>query len=281
MKKQRSASPPRIRAGKAYSAVTLLELLAVVLIVAILATIAQNVYTGQIDRARVAATATTIRELGIAITRYEIDTGEFPPSGSATVSVTTSTAVVTFAGRLFTGSGLLHLALVHSLSGSALTPIDSTWQGPYISFQSDILGTSTTLGQTQILDPWGTPIQYIRSVDYIISGPTRHGTLLFTDSNAFTATDIDGTTISITGAFTTGDPNSGSVPRLADAADDDLPNPNPFDTSEFFYNFATIQLWSFGSNLTTFGQPDHPNFNTSADDVYAGTEKDDINNFGY
>ena len=67
--------------------VTLLELLAVVLILGILSTIATNVYVGTLNRARIAATQNTIREIEVAIARYEIDLGQFPPSGSADVSL--------------------------------------------------------------------------------------------------------------------------------------------------------------------------------------------------
>ena len=60
--------------------VTLIELMAVVLIVAILASIAVGVYTGYVQRARFAVARTTIAELDLAVARYEIDLGVLPPS---------------------------------------------------------------------------------------------------------------------------------------------------------------------------------------------------------
>ncbi|MCX7626359.1 MAG: prepilin-type N-terminal cleavage/methylation domain-containing protein, partial [Candidatus Sumerlaeaceae bacterium] len=62
------------RHDKAFS---LIELLAVVLILGILASISVGVYTTQVERARIAAARTMIAELEIAINRYQIDTGQY------------------------------------------------------------------------------------------------------------------------------------------------------------------------------------------------------------
>lgn len=224
--------------------VTLLELLAVVLILGILSTIATNVYVGTLNRARIAATQNTIREIEVAIARYEIDLGQFPPSGSADVSLFGGTPVVS--NRTADGSGMLHLALVHSMSGSALAPISPLWQGPYISFQAEQLLASTTAGRTQILDAFLGPFQYVTSADY--SADPFQGTVLFTNFKPV-----------------------GAQPQL--------PINNPF-LNETFYNPTTFQIYSFGPNSTTFGQ----GLGGMAGDIlrpFAGTEFDDINNFGY
>jgi prepilin-type N-terminal cleavage/methylation domain-containing protein len=147
--------------------VTLLELLVALVIVSILSSIAVSVYTGQVERARYARARDEIRQLELACHRYEIDVGQFPPSGSQTTPAL--------------GSGWLQLTLLHSLSGDAYRPIDFRWQGPYVDFDynqfGDINGnpvTATTApGDIQLLDPWRTPYLYIRFDNYATLGGTQ------------------------------------------------------------------------------------------------------------
>lgn len=242
-------------------AVTLLELLAVVLIIGILATIGSNTYIGQVRRARVAATSDLIRELEIAIARYEVDVGAIPPSGSAdltfsggVISSIAAPDLIDVEGNAsgdLPGSSLLHLALVHSISGSAVNPADNTWRGPYIEFQSENIEHDGSTNQTQILDAFGNPLHYLTAQKY--NHTTFQGTEMF-----------DGT-----------EPSA-----VSNNADPDLPSPNPFAGTETYYNVSTFQLFSLGNNGATFGTSgsDDP---TSNSIVYAGTEDDDIHNFGY
>lgn len=139
--------------------VTLLELLVALLIIAILSSVAISVYTGQVERARYARARDEIRQIEVACHRYEVDTGQFPPSGS-------------FSSR--DGCGWLQLALLHSLSGNANRPLDFRWQGPYMDFDANQFGTltghevtySTNRADIQILDPWHTPYYFVRRADY-------------------------------------------------------------------------------------------------------------------
>ncbi len=151
------------------SGVTLLELLVALLIIAILSTIAVSVYTGQVERARYARARSEIREIELACHRYEIDLGQFPPSGSFNVAATTTNV----------GSGFLQLALLHSMSASAYQPADVRWQGPYMEFDESQLGAITDSGgnaaitsatdprRVVFLDPWGNPYIYIKSSNYV------------------------------------------------------------------------------------------------------------------
>lgn len=169
-------------------AFTLMELLIVVLILGLLATVAVGVYTSQVERARYAAARTTINALELAISRYQLDVGEFPPSGSGN-PVT------------FEGNGWLYLALTRSVSGDTSAPASMRWQGPYIDVKQLNLGlldgspieTTTSLvgmSDVQILDPWGSPYRYVRSNgspddNYTVNGATR-----LPASNPFAATDV-------------------------------------------------------------------------------------------
>jgi type II secretory pathway pseudopilin PulG len=223
-----------------WTAVTLLELLAVVLIIGILSTIAVGVYTGEVRRAKIAATKDLIRQLEVAITRYEVDMGSFPPSGSGD-------GLIPSAGNRVNGSGFLHVALVHSMSGNIHQPASPLWKGPYISFQvSQLAPEAETFfdepGRVNILDAFGNPIFYVQNPDY-------------GEKNA----DFFGGTETFTGTAP-----AGSNPLL--------PAPNPFaGLGETYYNSAGYQLISAG--------PD--GLSSPNEQQFWGTQVDDITNFGY
>lgn len=154
--------------------VTMLELIVVVLIIAILSSIAVTVYTGQVERAKRAACRDIIRQLELAVSRYEVDTGQFPLSSSGTLIAPSGTNPQVDSNGNSLGSGYLQVCLRASLNGNVFSPLDSRWQGPYISFDDDKLGdingNSVTSGMTkaevQLLDPWGKPFYYTRWQDY-------------------------------------------------------------------------------------------------------------------
>lgn len=162
-------------------AVTLLELLVVVMIMGILASIAVTVYTGHVDRARVAACRDMIRQMELAINRYEVDTGQLPPSSSGLTFAPDDVIYEVTGGGSF-GSGYLQLALSHSLSGNLYRPLHYRWLGPYIELDEDQIGdrfgmppsASTPQGYVQILDPWGNPYYYLRADHYASMGGTEY-----------------------------------------------------------------------------------------------------------
>ena len=187
--------------------ITLIELLVVVLIVGILSTMATTVYTKHIERAKIAKTKTLISILSMAINQYEIDTGQYPVSGS---------------GKKFNpkivpqenGSGHLYIALTASMNGRPTAPLSNTWKGPYVTFQDTEVGNKE--GKTlqdmlaegisihpplvQIFDAWDNSILYVRSEDY-------------------------------------GNPIFGATK---------YPVGHPFAVTEIYYNPTTFQLISFG-----------------------------------
>lgn len=278
--------------SKSRRAVTLLELLVVVVILGILSTVATNVYTGHVLRAKNAATRDTIREIGVAVVRYEIDTGEFPLSGSGVVVPTAGGANIT--SRLAprgpsptaeiaalgpdtpalneaaprSGSGFLYLQLVHSLSADIRAPFPITWDGPYLEFPADkILGVDDTglilePGQVQILDSFGIPFEYVNYLEYITP-----------------LTQVHGVTIAAAA-----DPNTKGSELFATgqkplSAQDSLPDGSPFQATETFYNPRTFQIYSVGVNGTTYDGLAPPTDDPGLE--FAGAERDDINNFGY
>jgi prepilin-type N-terminal cleavage/methylation domain-containing protein len=244
----------KMNINRRHWAVTLLELLVVVLIIGILATIATGVFQGQTQRAKIAATMDLIRSIEVAITRYEVDTGELPPSGSGDLPLIP--LLPGSSGTRTDGSGYLTLALVHSLSGNSANPASSLWDGPYLNFQAGQLqgqvladgSINNSPGRFDVLDSWGSPIRYIRSADYALgSGAFKGGTELFSTA-------------------------------LPQSANPDLPAPNPYILrGETYYNPMTNQLISVGPNGLTLNSNDLG----SRIQSYDGAELDDITNFGF
>lgn len=168
--------------------VTILELLVVLAILGLLATIAYTAYSGHILRAKISAAATQIHELELACAQYEVDTGQYPPSSTGTRFAPGPIDPINVAGEGALGCGYLITALIASLSGNMYQPIDLRWKGPYIEIGHSRLGTilgtrldpdqPLLMPQVQLLDPWGMPYYYVRSVDYASFG----GTILPTTS---------------------------------------------------------------------------------------------------
>jgi prepilin-type N-terminal cleavage/methylation domain-containing protein len=210
--------------------VTLLELLVVLVIISILSTVAVGVYSNHILRAKYARARQEIRTLETAITAYEVDTGQYPPSGSGTALAPNDINPT----DPYEGSGYLQVALRSSLSGNMNQPLSGRWQGPYIDWdynrmgsldgtQATTVGFSEPLAAISFLDPFGNPYYYVRSSDY---------------------EQYNGT---------------------------ELPLSSPFAASETWYNPSTFQIISFGANGTSEG---HPNLGTQNDDVsnFRGTD---------
>lgn len=160
---------------RARTGVTIIELVVVVLILALLATVATPVLVGQVTRAKVAVTADTIRQLEIAIVRYEIDLGEFPPSG-------TIAGVLPYGENW--GNGYLMEALLHSSGGDVNAPSSPRWAGPYIQVSERYLRVPGVNGvpslpfvnarrSTLLMDPFESPYHYYRYTDYETFVATR------------------------------------------------------------------------------------------------------------
>ena len=210
-------------------AFTLMELLVVVLILGLLATVAVGVYTTQVERARYAAARTTIAAIDLAVSRYQLDLGQFPPSGSATPSASPDST--------FEGNGYMYLALTRSMNGNTSEPASARWQGPYIDVKKlnlgdidgtpiDDVSTATTslgIGDIQILDPWGSPYRYVRSN----GSPSDNYSLNFATR---------------------------------------LPASNPFASTDIYYNPTTFQVSSKGRNGSTPSAASG-DFGTEEDDV--------------
>lgn len=199
-----------------HTGVTLLELLVVLLIISILSTIATGVYTQQLGKAREARTRSEIRTLEVAITQYQVDTGQYPPTGSG---LTIAPEPLTTAG-IYNASGYLTLALRSSLNANLEEPLSNRWLGPYVDWDMNRLGdlngvpittpegSSAVPGAISFLDPYGHPYFYIRSTDYAERGGTR------------------------------------------------LPEDNPLAASEVFFNPSTFQIISFGPNRQSNAPPE-------------------------
>jgi general secretion pathway protein G len=64
--------------NKNRSGFTLVEIMAVVIIIGLLAAVAANNFLGQTDKAKVKTTQATLKTLQAAVIMYKMDTGQFP-----------------------------------------------------------------------------------------------------------------------------------------------------------------------------------------------------------
>lgn len=156
--------------------VTLIELLVVLLIIGILSTVSIGIYTQHIERARIAAAKDTIHQLEVAVTAYQIDVGQLPPSGSGS-NIAPSTPNPSSPAL---GNGYMQLAIQSSLNANALAPLSMRWIGPYVEIDINKLGdisgnrisASLSPGEVNILDPWSHPYYFVRNQDYATFGGT-------------------------------------------------------------------------------------------------------------
>lgn len=152
-------------------ALSLLELLVVLVIISILATVAAGVYIREVARARYARARAEVATLEVSITRYFVDIGSYPPSGSS--ANVANNAI---------GSGWLHKMLRGSANDDFRNPASPRWQGPYVDWDSNRLGdvngapitnAATAKEAIHYLDPWGQPYHYINFRQYGTLGGTR------------------------------------------------------------------------------------------------------------
>src|SRR5690606_36996726 len=120
-----------------------IELMVVIVILSILSTIAVGVYSREIERSRFAAARAEIHALEVAINRYEIDNGQYPLSGSG-IGYSGSGVVAI----LEEGSGYAQLSLRASMNADQASPLSQLWNGPYLEWDENDLGTLTGAAPT-------------------------------------------------------------------------------------------------------------------------------------
>ena len=135
---------------------TLVELTVVLLIIGVLASILIPVVTGRVTDAKYTQALADIAKMETALSAYELDLQDYPPSG------------------IFN----LKRFLLHSSTGSA-NSAPPQWKGPYLDIKEDRIDDNDTPGDLtddSILDPWGNPYSYIHNRDYINVGTERGAT---------------------------------------------------------------------------------------------------------
>jgi len=143
-------------------AFTLIELLAVIAIIGILAGFIFAAVSGAIERAKIAKTQGAINDLNIALTSYERDMGSFETE-VATYTMPTGyldqdskrIEVV----RLLTGKDLVKKDKSYVFSTVAQIYADPKWNGPYLDPKIDqLVSKDGSVPPGQLLDSWGKPI---------------------------------------------------------------------------------------------------------------------------
>jgi prepilin-type N-terminal cleavage/methylation domain-containing protein len=150
--------------------VTIIELTIVLVIISILTSISLGIYSNHVRQAEIVKAKLRVKELELAVTRYEVDLGVFPPSYSLSAGVATSSTTT-----VNPGCGYLILVLMRSLSNDPLNPSSPNWNGPYINVEQNELMDTATGGpvtdktdkaNVSLKDPWGRPFNYVRCTDY-------------------------------------------------------------------------------------------------------------------
>ncbi len=139
---------------------TLIEILAVILIVGILATILISQLGGADDAARISTTRSKLQTLSLAINAYELDFGDYPPSSFNDEQ-----------GVPNDGTNVGVEALVVALwsngydAGDLSSEVDSlrNVDGDHSGKKLTDFGNRTL---PEIVDAWGNPIAYIHRRDY-------------------------------------------------------------------------------------------------------------------
>jgi general secretion pathway protein G len=128
--------------------ITLAELVIVLLIIGILAAVILPVITAKTTEARYTQAIADLDAIKTAITSYQSDVGNFPPSDPG-----------------FDGCSLMRKALVAGLGTG-----NPSWKGPYLDMK---LERTDTTGN--ILDSWNNAYVYIAFADYTTDSPFYAG----------------------------------------------------------------------------------------------------------
>ncbi|MFB3897073.1 MAG: type II secretion system protein GspG [bacterium] len=133
--------------------ITLAELVIVLLIIGILAAVILPVITAKTTEARYTQAIADLDAIKTAITSYQSDVGNFPPSDPG-----------------FAGCSLMRKALVAGLGTG-----NASWKGPYLDMK---LERTDTTGN--ILDSWNNPYIYVAFADYTTASASTAGGMIGT-----------------------------------------------------------------------------------------------------
>ncbi|MCX7918683.1 MAG: type II secretion system protein GspG [bacterium] len=174
---RKRSSPKRnfeIKKHVQLSGFTVVEMLVVLLVISILALAIVMVVNGKITDAKYSQAIADLDALRSAITLYQIDLGNFPPSTCSADSIYRY------------GNAVLLKALTVSMSGNAATA-SPLWRGPYLDIKKMRLSADEKL----ILDPWENPYSYIVYTDYSTAQDWMSSTSSNTYFGTFNSNGID------------------------------------------------------------------------------------------
>jgi len=147
-------------------AFTLVELLAVIAIIGILAGFIFAAVGGAIGRARVSKTKSTITSLSVALKNYERDMGSFEaevanekmPTGPIPGDRSGDQKRIQIV-RLLSGRELVKQGGTYIFKSDPEIRSDPNWQGPYHDWKpGELLPKTRDFRPGQVLDAWGNPL---------------------------------------------------------------------------------------------------------------------------
>lgn len=143
--------------GRARAGFTLIEIIAVIMIIGILSVLLLSNLWGANEGARAESTRTLILQLQTAANSYEIETGDYPPSHFATDEAANegvNVGIEAFVAALFSNG----YEAFEALTDDQLENVDGDSATKPVS----------DLGRQlfEAVDAWGNPIAYIHNRDY-------------------------------------------------------------------------------------------------------------------
>jgi len=143
---------------------TVIELLAVISIIAILLTFVVPMGNKAKTKARIAKAKTEIAALETAISAYYTDMGTYPTDRTAADQLENrNTVIITRLSGRNGGTGSYDMTIVN----------DSNWNGPYMEFDAASIASSA------FIDPWGNPYVIEIALDNDVGTPPTHNALSF------------------------------------------------------------------------------------------------------
>lgn len=237
---------PRMR----QSAVTLTELLVVLVIISILSTLALPVYINYAERARVATAQEETQLLAQAEENCALEHGLYVPlhilddlPGTNGVDQSTVADAIktdlnnnaidySIPFNVFTSALANHILALNSPDPRTRTMVNN-WKGPFLTFHRTYVPNTVTTNQVNYedypLDPWGNPYRFYSPVGIIGNSST------ISINGLYNQTDFDGTITTIDNRFA----RFAVVSWGPDGISDSL---NSFQNrDDIFYEFGTIK----------------------------------------
>jgi prepilin-type N-terminal cleavage/methylation domain-containing protein len=129
---------------------TLMEIMVVIIVIAVLSSVAGPIINGVVDQAKASATRTTMMNIKSGLVNFNNDLGKFPFTGVAQTAASFNSADSEALSQDFTKNVLVNGAVAGLTLGMASDTFSRRWKGPYMDSDPSMFMT----------DPWESKIRY-------------------------------------------------------------------------------------------------------------------------